>query len=135
MQLITKFWKTKLYTVAASVAVTALIWGVFAWPDVGAARTAAAKKQQDDYAASLRFLAAVAAPPPPALAAPPPAAEPAQQTIIRQVVVVTKYVNAGGQPASALDAPAPAGSGLSDDLKLFAMTFAGGLLFMTVYLA
>ena len=35
----------------------------------------------------------------------------------------------------ALDAPAPAGSGLSDDLKLFAMTFAGGLLFMTVYLA
>ena len=34
----------------------------------------------------------------------------------------------------AMDAPAPA-SVLSDDLKLFAMTFTGGLLFMTVYLA
>ena len=34
----------------------------------------------------------------------------------------------------AMDAPAPA-SVLSDDLKLFAMTFVGGLLFMTVYLA
>ena len=35
----------------------------------------------------------------------------------------------------ALDAPSITQSGLSDDLKLFAMTFAGGLLFMTVYLA
>ena len=34
----------------------------------------------------------------------------------------------------AMEAPPP-GSVLSDDLKLFAMTFAGGLLFMTVYLA
>ncbi len=34
----------------------------------------------------------------------------------------------------AMDAPAPV-SALSDDVKLFAMTFVGGLLFMTVYLA
>jgi hypothetical protein len=32
------------------------------------------------------------------------------------------------------DAAAPAG-GLSDDLRLFALTFAGGFLFMSVYLA
>ena len=32
-------------------------------------------------------------------------------------------------------APAPMVSALTDDLKLFAMTFIGGLLFMTVYLA
>ena len=28
-----------------------------------------------------------------------------------------------------------AGGGLSDDLRLFALTFAGGFLFMSVYLA
>ncbi|HVF37537.1 MAG TPA: hypothetical protein VNA29_06300 [Sphingomicrobium sp.] len=35
----------------------------------------------------------------------------------------------------ALTAPAPAPAGVSDDLRLFAMTFAGGFLFMAVYLA
>ena len=34
----------------------------------------------------------------------------------------------------AMEAP-PSASVLSDDLKLFAMTFVGGLLFVTVYLA
>ena len=34
-----------------------------------------------------------------------------------------------------LDAPAPAVAALSDDARLFATTFVGGLLFMTVYLA
>lgn len=99
MQLITKFWKTKLVTLASSVVLTTLIWSAFAWPDVSAARSADVKKQHDDYAASLQFLAAVAAPPAPAVW--PPTPEPSQQTIIRQVVVVTKYVNADGQPASA----------------------------------
>jgi hypothetical protein len=36
-----------------------------------------------------------------------------------------------GKPHAA-NAPA---SGLSDDLRLFALTFAGGFLFMSVYLA
>ncbi|MEO7821066.1 MAG: hypothetical protein ABIR51_06075 [Sphingomicrobium sp.] len=34
----------------------------------------------------------------------------------------------------AMEAP-PSASILSDDVKLFAMTFVGGLMFMTVYLA
>ena len=36
--------------------------------------------------------------------------------------------------ATAMAAPAPQSS-LGDDLRLFAMTFAGGFLFMAVYLA
>ena len=33
-----------------------------------------------------------------------------------------------------LDAPSTVGAGWSDDARLFATTFVGGLLFMTIYL-
>ena len=35
----------------------------------------------------------------------------------------------------AIAAAEPASSGVADDLRIFALTFAGGFLFMSVYLA
>jgi hypothetical protein len=41
-----------------------------------------------------------------------------------------------GQAKSyAITAPEPTSASLSDDLRIFALTFAGGFLFMAVYLA
>ena len=31
MQFVTKFWKTKIITVMSSIAITAVVWGAFAW--------------------------------------------------------------------------------------------------------
>jgi hypothetical protein len=39
------------------------------------------------------------------------------------------------EPACPVDTAQCAASGLGDDLRLFALTFAGGFLFVSVYLA
>jgi len=41
----------------------------------------------------------------------------------------------GGRPAGAACPAEQSASGLVNDLRLFALTFAGGFLFMTIFLA
>ena len=107
MQLLTKFWKTKLLTLAATIAGTVGIWGSLAWDDWTAHRVTA----EEELAGALLYLAATSAPTP----APPPVVPPAvqvrviQPVEVRRVYVVTRHVQgAAGEPAAPPSAPPPA---------------------------
>ena len=105
MQLLTKFWRTKLLTLTATIAATVAIWGTLAWDDWTAHRVTA----EEELAGALLYLAATSAPTP-APAPEPPAVQVRviQPVEVRRVYVVTRQVQgAAGEPAAPA-APPPA---------------------------
>ena len=54
--------------------------------------------------------------------------------IARRATLVRSYPSFGRRPTPQSGEAAPA-TRLADDVRLFALTFAGGFLFMSVYLA
>lgn len=85
MMLITKFWRTKLVTLVASIGATAAVWVSLAWPDLTAAQHDASP---EEVAAALQYLAAVSAPVEPPPEAPAHAAAPPPE--VHRVYVVTR---------------------------------------------
>ena len=54
---------------------------------------------------------------------------------MRRGAVARPFPSFGRRPLASDSHRAEPAAGLSDDVRLFALTFAGGFLFMTVYLA
>jgi hypothetical protein len=113
--IVTKFWRTKLATVATSVAAMILVWGALAWPDWTSTKAAPynADKAAWEWMASLtpeqretlikvaNEPAAAAPPAQPVAAEPPP--------VIVQHVTIVRHIPAGTTPADA-----PSQSAVSD---------------------
>lgn len=105
MQLLTKFWRTKLLTLVATIAGTVGIWGALAWNDWRAHRVTG----EEELAGALLYLAANPAPTP--APEPPPAVQVRviQPVEVRRVYVVTRQVQgATGDAAVPPSVPPPA---------------------------
>ena len=110
MTFLTKFPRTKLFTVIASFMATAIVWSALAWPDWTAANTDNAWVAQDPQVVALQALAALPPEQLAALAAPEvaPAPEPpAPRQIIHQTVVIRRTVP--GPTYIIPDEPQPSG--------------------------
>ena len=110
MTFLTKFPRTKLFTVIVSFMATAIVWSALAWPDWTAANTDNAWVAQDPQVVALQALAALPPEQLAALAAPEvaPAPEPpAPRQIIHQTVVIRRTVP--GPTYIIPDEPQPSG--------------------------
>lgn len=101
MAMLTKYPKTKLATIAASVLALVIIWGALAWPEWSAGSAAR------DAAATAGVSDAGAAP-----QAPPP--DPQTPVILRRVYIITRSSASAASPtlAPAPTAPPPESSQL-----------------------
>jgi hypothetical protein len=120
MTILTKFWRTKLATVATSVIAMMLVWGALAWSDWTSTKAAPydADKAAWEWMASLTPAQretlirvanepAAAAPPPQPVAAEPPPVIVQHVTIVRHIPAATTPGNAPSQGAVS-QAPAAA---------------------------
>lgn len=94
MTFLTKFPRTKLFTVIVSFMATAIVWSALAWPDWTAAKTVKTWGAPDPQVQALQALAAL---PPDQLAAveaeaAAPPAEPAPRQVVHQTVVIRRTV-------------------------------------------
>mgnify|MGYP001567022574 CR=1 FL=1 len=95
MTFLTKFPRTKLFTVLVSFMATAIVWSALAWPDWTAANTDNAWGVQDPQVAALQARAELPPEQLAALAEPelaPAPEEPAPRQVIRQTVVIRRTV-------------------------------------------
>ena len=90
MNFLTKFPRTKLFTVCVSVVATGLVWGALAWPDWTAASAKKAYVAPDPQIVALQALAALPPRQLAALAPPTAAAAPAQRSVVHQTVVIMR---------------------------------------------
>lgn len=109
MTFLTKFPRTKLFTVLVSFMATAIVWSALAWPDWTSAKTAKTWGAPDPQVQALQALAAL---PPDQLAAieasaAAPPEEFAQRQVVHQTVVIrrtvpgpTYFIPDDGSPAS-----------------------------------
>jgi hypothetical protein len=108
MTFLTKFPRTKLFTVMVSVLATVLVWSALAWPDWTSAKADRAYVAPDPQVQALQALAAL---PPEQLdalvaATTPPPLAPAPRQVIHQTVVIRRTV-AGYAPIAPGDVGAP----------------------------
>jgi hypothetical protein len=108
MTFLTKFPRTKLFTVMVSVLATVLVWSALAWPDWTSATADKAYVAPDPQVQALQALAAL---PPEQLdalvaATTPPPPAPAPRQVIHQTVVIRRTV-AGPASIASSDATVP----------------------------
>jgi hypothetical protein len=90
MNFLTKFPRTKLFTVCTSLLATGLVWGALAWPDWTAASTKKAYVAPDPQIVALQALAALPPQQLAAISAPTASPQPAPRDVIHQTVVILR---------------------------------------------